>query len=89
MTTVTYPPTPVHKLTRAQLITLCIALEEQRDRALAVVDGLTTEWGVRREADSALYSREAAEKTIEIQRKRKMNPALIQRQVGPWQMAET
>jgi hypothetical protein len=85
-----YPPKSVHKLTRAQLITLCIALEEQRDRALAGADTKlpTTEWGVRREADSACYSREQAERTIEIQRKRRLNPVLIRRQVGPWEVAE-
>lgn len=86
--TTTYPARSVHKLTRAQLITLCIALEEQRDRALASLDGLTTEWGVRRDADSAVHSREQAERTIEIQRKRKLRSVLIRRQVGPWELAE-
>jgi len=32
--TVTYAPQPYHKLNRQQLLTLCIALEDQRDRAL-------------------------------------------------------
>lgn len=86
--TTTYPPKPVHKLTRAQLITLCIALEEQRDRALAILAGMKTEWGVRRDADSAIYSLEAATDTRDRQRKRGMKTMLISRQVGPWELAE-
>ncbi|WP_160665362.1 hypothetical protein [Pseudarthrobacter sp. ATCC 49987] len=45
-----------------------------------------TEWGVRRDADSALHSRDAAERTIELQRKRKLKTFLIKRQVGPWEL---
>ena len=47
--TVTYAPQPYHKLNRQQLLTLCIALEDQRDRALdlarkqqAAIDAVTT-----------------------------------------------
>lgn len=53
-----------------------------------IAPGMTTEWGVRRDADSAVYSRRAAEQIIERQRKRKLNPVLIQRQVGAWELAE-
>ncbi len=35
MSVIEYPAKSFHKLTRKQLITLAIALEEQRDRAIA------------------------------------------------------
>ncbi len=47
-----------------------------------------TEWGVRRDADSAIYSEKAARETVQRQRKRKMKAFLIKRQVGPWELAE-
>ncbi|WP_427017845.1 hypothetical protein ACQCSX_04320 [Pseudarthrobacter sp. P1] len=47
----------------------------------------SAEWGVRRDADSAVYSRERAEQIIEIQRKRKLHSVLIRREVCPWEVA--
>jgi hypothetical protein len=47
-----------------------------------------TEWGVRRDADSAIYSEAAARDTIQRQRKHKLKAFLIKRQVGPWELAE-
>lgn len=48
----------------------------------------TTEWGLRRDADSAIWSEAAARETLQRQRKRKMKSFLIKRQVGPWELAE-
>lgn len=47
-----------------------------------------TEWGVRRDQDSAIYSEAAARETVIRQRKRKMKSFLIKRQVGPWELAD-
>ncbi|MGY4543277.1 hypothetical protein ACVWY0_003210 [Arthrobacter sp. UYNi723] len=61
----------------------------------AVADGLetkattTTEWGVRRDADSAIWSEAAARETLQRQRKHKLKTFLIKRQVGPWELAES
>jgi hypothetical protein len=52
------------------------------------VNETTTEWGVRRDADSAVYSEKYARETVQRQRKRKMKSFLIKRQVGPWELAE-
>ena len=38
MSVIEYPPKSFYKLTRQQLITLALALEEQRDRALSAMD---------------------------------------------------
>ena len=49
----------------------------------------TVEWGVRRDEDTAQHSRAAAERTIAIQRKRKMKTVLIERNVGPWEVVQS
>jgi hypothetical protein len=85
----TAQPVAFHKLKRDQLLTLAIALQDQRDQALAALDSMTTEYGVRRDADSAIYSEAAARDTVERQRKRKMKSFLIKRQVGPWELVES
>ncbi|MFH5879789.1 hypothetical protein [Arthrobacter sp. NA-172] len=56
--------------------------------ALAANPAPETEWGVRRDQDSPCHSKEYAEQTIAMQRKRKLKPVLIKREVGPWGVAE-
>ncbi|TFD47584.1 hypothetical protein E3T46_17485 [Cryobacterium sp. Hh11] len=80
-------------------------IKVERDKALAERDAsrevnaeflaaraespTTVEWGVRRDEDTAQHSRAAAERTIAIQRKRKMKTVLIERNVGPWEVVQS
>jgi hypothetical protein len=57
-------------------------------RGTSPAAGTTTEWGVRRDADSAVHSLDYALQTIKTQRKRGLKPSLIKRQVGPWELAQ-